>query len=115
MLKKIKWFIWHIAHWAVLYFAFVPQIEGALHLMKFMVWGSSFLSLFMLSKTTIEASAKNPRTPILNEFSNLQSWVTLGVLVWFGHFYTASAWAVAMVMVAGHRAEVRKLLEEKHK
>ena len=37
--KILSWTLMHCAHWAVLYGAFVMNLEGAMYVLKFFAWG----------------------------------------------------------------------------
>lgn len=111
MKKLMTWALIHALHWAVLYGAFVLGSEGALHVLKFMVWLCAAFSLLLLANDEIERAAAKPREPVRLMLTNLQSWATLLALVWFGHIVTALAWGLAMAMFAAHWHEVREARE----
>jgi hypothetical protein len=108
MNKWIQWLVAHALHWAVLYGAFVAELDGAMYVLKFFVWVMAPLSLVLLADKATANSAKNPPQPVRRALGSVQAWVTLGLLVWFGHVATALAWGLVMVMVAMHREAVRK-------
>lgn len=103
-----RWWFVHALHWAALYGAFAAQVEGAMYVLKFWVWVMAPLSLFLLADKAAADAAKKPARPVLGWLSMLQAWVTLGLLVWFGHIASAAAWGLVMVMCAMHREATRK-------
>lgn len=98
----------HALHWAVLYGAFVAHSEGAMYILKFVVWAMVPMSLFLLADESIAGAAKKPPMPFYAALGAFQAWATLGLLVWFGHIASAIAWLVVIVMVFAHRSEVCK-------
>jgi len=104
----LKWWAWHTLYWVVLYGAFGLGIEGAMYVLKFWIWLMAPLSLFLLLDKASAAAAQKPRRTTLNALSMLQAWVTLGLLVWFGHVVSACAWGFVMLMVVVHRDATRK-------
>jgi hypothetical protein len=106
MKELTRWWVMHALHWAVLYGAFVAQMEGAMYVLKFWVWVMAPLSLFLLADKAAADAAKKLPQPVRGWLSMLQAWVTLGLLVWFGHIASALAWG--LVMCAVHRDTTRK-------
>ena len=104
----LKWLVAHSLHWAVLYGAFAAQLDGAMYVLKFWVWLMAPLSLFLLVAKVTEEEANRPPQPVRSALNFLQAWVTLGLLVWFGHIATALAWGLAMLMFAAYRDAVKK-------
>ena len=104
----IKWWLIHALHWVVLYGAFVAGAEGALYVLKFWVWVMAPASLFLLTDKSAAESAKRPRRPVRGALSLFQAWVTLSLLVWFGHIASALAWGLVMLALAAHRAAAKK-------
>lgn len=102
------WWLRHVLHWAVLYGAFAAEVDGAMYILKFLVWVMAPLSLFLLANNAVVDAAKKPPHPVRADLSMLQAWATLGLLVWFGHIASALAWGVVMTMVAVHRDYTRK-------
>lgn len=111
MKNIVHWFLWHALHWAVLYGAFLAELEGAMYLLKFFVWLLAPLSLFLLTSTAVVSLAKRPPQPLRYALSRLQAWVTLGLLVWFGHIATGVAWGLVMFVVAAATSATRKVRE----
>ena len=109
MKKLAIWWLVHSLHWAVLYGAFSAEVNGAMYLLKFWVWVMAPLSLVLLADTVVLEAAKKPPQPVRSTLSRLQAWVTLGLLVWFGHIASALAWGLVMTMVALHIEATRKL------
>ncbi len=103
-----KWLLVHALHWAVLYGAFVANVDGAMYVLKFCVWVMAPLSLFLLVDKAAASAAKKAARPARDAMSMLQAWTTLGLLVWFGHIASALAWSLVMVMVALHRDATKK-------
>lgn len=103
-----KWWLWHALHWALLYGAFAAEMQGAMYVVKFVVWSFVPFSLLLLADKAVADTAARPRRPLLNALKMLQAWSTLILLVWFGHIVTALAWAFVMFMVAVHRELVRR-------
>ena len=108
MKKFAMWSIAHSLHWAVLYGAFFASVDGAMYVLKFMVWTMAPLSVLLLVGQVAADVAKNPPTPVRNWMSMLQAWVTLGLLVWFGHIASALAWGLVMLVIALHREATKK-------
>lgn len=109
MKKLTMWGLVHSLHWAVLYGAFCAEVDGAMYLLKFWVWVMAPLSLVLLADKVVIEAAKNPPQPVRGALSRLQAWVTLGLLVWFGHIASALAWGLVMTMVALHIEATRKV------
>lgn len=110
MKKLLMWALVHAFHWAVLYGAFALRLDGAMHVLKFAVW--LLMPLAVLAAFSDEAAKKTaqpPLQPVLSTLTRVQSWATLGCLVWFGHFATALAWAASMFLIAAQRERARKL------
>lgn len=108
-MKTAKWAAWHAMHWAVLYGAFVAQMDGAMYVLKFLVWTMAPLSCLLMADAAVKNSAKSPPQPTLAALNWLQSWATLGLLVWHGHIASGLAWLLAMLFVATHQDMVKKL------
>lgn len=96
------------AFWALLAAAFAAQVEGALNVLKFVVWVSVPLSLLLLADSAQIDGARAPRRPLLGALRSLLHWTTLLLLAWFGHFATAAAWAVVMLAGGIYRLGVEK-------
>jgi hypothetical protein len=111
MKKYCKWFVGHLIHWALLYWAFVAGLDGAMYVLKFFVWCLWPVSFMLASKDVIAKDAKEPAKPVLGAMDAFQSYVTLGLLVWNGHFFTGVAWLTVIVMVSHHRTETAKVRE----
>lgn len=110
MKKLLHWMAWHLGHWALLYLAFVMDLEGAMSLLKFFVWMLAPLSLFFLSAKLAAEVAKKPRQPSWQHAcSQVQGWITLCLLVWFGHVATGVAWAIVILMSAFGRDQAEKI------
>lgn len=109
MKKLAIWWLVHSLHWAVLYGAFSAEVDGAMYVLKFWVWVMAPLSLVLLADQAVVDAAKKPPQPVRGTLSMLQAWVTLGLLVWFGHIASALAWGLAMTMVALQIEATRKL------
>lgn len=109
MSKAIKWWLIHLLHWAVLYGAFAMNLDGAMYVLKFFVWLMAPLSMALMLDQAAKDSAKKPPQPIREACSWTQAWVTLFLLVWFGHIASALAWAFVLLMFGAHRSEVRKI------
>lgn len=105
----VKWLLAHLVHWAILYGAFVAGIDGAMYVLKFWVWVLVPLSLVSLSNMVVSERAKKAPQPVRRTLNTLQGWVTLGLLVWFGHLASATAWGFVMMIFAVHYEFVRKV------
>lgn len=103
-----KWLIGHVLHWIVLYYAFAVGIDGAMYVLKFFVWVLALCSLALLNDKILAEAGKLEPKPVRRALNSLQAWVTLGLLVWFGHIVSAIAWGVLMLMVAVHHDAVSK-------
>ncbi len=105
------WWAAHIARWAVLYAAFVLQMDGAMYLLKFFIWCLAALAPFMVTDTALRHSAENeePRSGLRTALYWMQAWTVLLALVWFGHIFTAAAWVLVMLCTAFHWTAVRKM------
>lgn len=108
MKKLMKWWLVHVLHWAVLYGAFAVNVDGAMYVLKFFIWLMAPLSLLLLAGQAAVEAAKNPPYPVRGALNMLQAWVTLGLLVWFGHIASALAWGLVMTMVSIHNNATRK-------
>lgn len=108
MASHLKWWLIHALHWAVLYCGFIAELEGAMYVLKFCVWGALLLTAVILTEDVIAHAAKQPVFPWRRGVSSFQSWVTLGFLVWFGHIATAIAWVIVMGLMFIHRDMVEK-------
>lgn len=109
-MKTAKWTMVHAFHWAVLYGAFAANLEGAMYVLKFWVWAAAALCLVLLTDSAIKSTAEKPEEAKLKQALSLaQAWVTLGLLIWFGHIASAVAWGWVMCAVAFHRDAARKL------
>lgn len=108
MTDLTKWWLGHALHWALLYGAFAAGLDGAMYVLKFLVWVLAPVSLFLLADKATTDAAKKPPQPARTGLSRLQSWVTLALLVWFGHIASGAAWGLVMLMCAIHREAVRK-------
>ena len=106
--KILSWTLMHCAHWAVLYGAFVANIEGAMYVLKFFAWALAPVALLLLTDAAQEKGAQEPEKPVRAALSRVQAWATLLLLVWFGHIATAAAWGLAMACVAVYREAVKK-------
>lgn len=110
----MKWALVYVLEWAVLYAAFVLKLDGAMYVLKFAVWSILVLSPAFMMDATIQKAAESAKRygPIQVGLGRLLSWTALLALVWFGHFATAVAWLIVMIMVAGHNGAVAKLRAE---
>lgn len=113
MKKLATWIVFHAAHWAVLYGAFGLDLEGAMYILKFFAWAMVFLAPLLLTDAAKENGAKENPAQVRRVMTNIQSWVTLLALVWFGHIATAVAWFWVMVCVAIYREQVKKMRTER--
>lgn len=110
MVETVKWGIFQALMWALLYGAFVLQLDGALSVLKFILWTVAVLSLFGMTDKAIRDRATWPARPFARRtLSWVQSWATLGLLVWHGHTFTGVAWAIAMATIAASANAARKL------
>ena len=108
-MRLLKWTLVHALHWAVLYGAFALNLDGAMYVLKFFVWCMAPLSLFLLADKAAEEAAKKAPEPVRRSLNWTQAWVTLCLLVWFGHIATALAWGVVMVAMGVHDDQTRNL------
>lgn len=108
MLKTGRWWLVYALTWAVLYGAFAAQLDGALYVIKYLVWVLVALSPVMVAVSVIEQSVKEPPMRLRSALLWLRNWVALGLLVWFGHFATGAALGVVMLCAAAHGLAVRK-------
>lgn len=113
MNKLATWIAFHCAHWAVLYGAFVLEVEGALYVLKFFAWVMVFVAPLLLTNAAKENGVKENPTPVRSALTRIQSWATLLALVWFGHIATALAWCWVMACVALYREGVKKTRTER--
>lgn len=109
MTDLAKWWLVHAMHWALLYGAFVANLDGAMYVLKFLVWALAPVSLLLLADEATTDAAKKPPQPVRGWLSRFQSWVTLALLVWFGHIASGAAWGLVMLMCAIHREATRKV------
>jgi hypothetical protein len=105
---EVKHWVVHGVQWAVLYFAFVENIDGALYALKFFIWVLATTIPYLLTDSAIESAAAMPPAPVMARMNQALRWVTLGSLIWFGHLFTAAAWAFAMLIKAAHRKAVNE-------
>lgn len=114
MKERIHWAIAHTIHWAVLYAAFVEQIQGAIYIALFGAWACAVISLALLNQDVIaNAAAKPPlERPVMRVLSITQAWVTLLAIVYHGHIITGIAWLFFMIAVGTFRHNVRKTREQ---
>lgn len=108
-MKLTKWWLVHLLHWALLYGAFAAEVDGAMYVLKFWVWVMAPLSLFLLADKAAADAAKKPPQPVRGALSWVQAWVTLGLLVWFGHIASALALGLTMTVIAVYRDATLKL------
>lgn len=94
--------------WAVMYGAFLAQLDGAMHVLKFWVWSMALLSLLLVTDRAVADGARQPARPVIEWLGLFQKWVLLVLLVWFGHIASAGALALMMFMIAFHRDATRK-------
>lgn len=109
-MSTLKWLVVRAIHLAILYGAFIAQIDGALYVIKFFVWSMAILSPVLLTDKAVTDSAKKPPQPVRGLMIWFQAWATLGLLVWFGHIASALAWCFVMVMMEVQSRLVRKVL-----
>lgn len=103
-----RWVVWYVLLWGVLYGAFVAQVAGALHVLKFYVWAVALVSPMALADRVVAGSLEIQSRPLLGLLSRAQELATLALLVWFGHFASAAAWALALALFDAHRKMVRE-------
>ena len=99
-MKTSKWVLVHLIHWAMLWAAFGADIQGAVYTIKFWVWVCAAFGVYQLSDQSVQSAATRPEQAAWKtSLGWLQAWVTLSVLVWFGHFASALAlgWVMAVV------------------
>jgi divalent metal cation (Fe/Co/Zn/Cd) transporter len=87
--------LFHVAGWVLLYLAFGQENEGAVNVLKVLVWVAAISCLALLWDSEIEKSvAKRRPSPILvRMLARAQACVALGGLYALGHFLTAAALA----------------------
>lgn len=108
MKKLIVWTGIYCASWALLYATFALNIDGAMNVLKFFVWGIALLSPLLLLDIAMDSAAKQAPTPVRWLLQRLMDWITLLLLAWFGHLVTAGAWAIKMLCVRMHQDGVEK-------
>lgn len=100
----------HSTHWLVLYLAFAVGSEGALRVLLFVCWGCAlFLPMMHMKAAQAELLKRPAHGPLRSASTRVQSWLTLALLVWFGHIPTAVAWAFAMFNAAVVDAGLKEL------
>lgn len=111
-MKTSKWVLVHLIHWALLWGAFAADIQGAMYTIKFWVWVCAVLGVYQLTDESVKSVARRPpQAAWQTSLGWIQAWVTLSVLVWFGHFASALAWGWVMAVVnwqGARAAEMRK-------
>lgn len=106
-MKTLTWIAIHLAHWLVLYLAFGEDMPGAQNVALFAAWALALVSLFVLHDEAVSNALKSPPPPCWQRApTQVQSWCTLALFVWFSWFATAAAWGVAMLLAAYHRDRV---------
>ena len=104
-----KTFVFYAVWLALLWIAFGERHPGAVNVLLFCLWCLSLLSPFALADSSIMSAARRRPRPLVWRWTvKLISWSTLALLVWHGHFWTAGAWAIAMVLLAVGGDMVRK-------
>lgn len=110
--RYLNWTIASVVLWALMYFAFIGQVAGALHVLKFYAFFLLVVSPLLLMKTTIKAMASNPEMSwIFFRLSQLQQFVMLGAFVWTGHSFTAAAWLIFMICAGLMQVQVNAMRE----
>ncbi len=87
------------------------QIDGAQHLLRFVVWALLPVALFAaISQQVIGSMSKAPARSTLRTALNFAVWLLmLGVLAWHGNYATAAAALLVIVFSLAHSAQVRSL------
>lgn len=111
--KTMSWALFYVAHMLALYGAFVLNKDGSLYILKFFVWAFTPVMLIGLMDESIRmTAAEPPADAVIVGMDRIKSWLTLGLLVWFGHIVTALAWCVVMVASVIRGNLVRKARAE---
>lgn len=105
------WLVLHPLNWALLYAAFGAQSNGAMNLLKFLVWTLFSLVALSLFGKGCQPDLSNPnRQPLLCRRLNLLQFLALGgLLAWFGHFATATAWGFVLLHMLAYAEKTEKL------
>jgi len=111
-----KWFWWLVLNGGFagsVWFGFVEGVQGAQYLAKFWIWavavpvGLVMFTDVMQQKLAEKLAEERPR-PARAFAQRIISWGALGVLIWYGHIVTATAWAFCMLAAYICRQGVKK-------
>lgn len=92
-------------------FGFMYEIEGAQNIVIFWGWFVAALSTAALSDGVIEDIAKNPRA--MPEWLDSMFHISIiGILVWSGAFFTATAWTIGYVVFGIARNKADELIKD---
>lgn len=104
----VRWWLLYALGWALLYGAFVLNLDGALYVLKFCIWFMAVLAPLLLTEAAIAKSVEEPPMPLRSVMGQLRSWAALALLVWFGHIATGAALGVVMLFGDAHGRAVRR-------
>ena len=97
-MKTIKWLLFAAGQAALFYLAFIEGINGALNIVLFLVWGLFLLSFFVFNDEFVNTS--QGRTPSVPRWLDVTTdLIFVGVLVWFGHVFTAMAYMIHILFL----------------
>jgi len=106
----VKQFVFQSTLLGLIVAGYAYEIDGARNLVAFFIWG--FLlpgSVLVNADSVVKATAKEPKKPALWRWI---SWpirmASLGILIWFGAPFTATAFAVSTLLMLAAQASIEK-------
>lgn len=115
-MKIIRWMLLNGAVLALLWCGLVLDMAGPRNVGLFAVWYVSVISLVTCSDDIIKKLAAKP------EFPSVPGWIDgtfdlllVGLLVWFGRWWSGSAYALHILMCMALREKVKKIRSTSNK
>lgn len=110
MKQTLNWWAFQVFLSALAYAALGLEIEGALNVLKFLVWFLAVLLPFgMLDESIARSAAKPPVKWAPRGVAWIVDLSILVALVWCDHTFTGIAWAWALIVSFYAHSETAKL------
>lgn len=104
MKQLVIWSCIYLATWVLLYASFALNMDGAMNVLKFLIWTRALLSPLLLLDAAVNLSAEKAPAPVRRVFRVMQDFTMLLLLVWFSHPFTSVALLFAMLCGRLNRA-----------
>jgi len=111
-MKKIKYLVVNGVFCVLMYLAYFKDIKNAENVVIFWSWFLFVLSLFAITDDGVKSFSKTKRS--FPEWVDLTfDTIFIGVFIWFGSFFTGTAYLMHSIIGVAIWEKVNKLKKEK--